>query len=440
MYRDGFKVRMTDDWIGLSEAMTTGSWHNLRSKNTLGYFSISNEHNPLLIEKSDREGFVDSDAQRGLMALTQKCRDWSNDILSTLRTAFNEYILSLSSTESVSTVKGAVNKISTTRSHLKKELLSVNEKVQLTNNKFDQIQTSLDKLNIDSVHKKSMSKVIDAAKISLSNFENHFKSIQDKTETLSTASEEFKTFHDADEAKHLRLLEAASVGLSARILVHELHTYADKIENSSREIIRITKSSTNPDVKSASSNLSSATRELRKIVSTIDPLLPGTRSIKGNFSSSHEIENLLKSRAALANNFKINFKTSDSNDYPCLIRFNKTRFQQIFENLFQNSIYWIQRSSSNDGIGTIYVKFHSTGFDWSDSGDGIKPSIEESLFDAFETTKPVGEGQGLGLHIVQTFLEAENCNISLNTKRNKLDRRYIFNIDLSGAMINQQGS
>lgn len=394
MYRDGFKVRMADDWIGLSDAMTTGTWHNLRLKNTIGYFSISNEHNPLLVEKSDREGFVDSDAQRGLMVLTQKCRDWSNNNLSTLRTAFNEYTLSLNSPESTKTTKGAVNKISATRSHLTKELTSINEKVKLASNQFEELEASLNALSIDSDHRASISQVVDSAKMSLTGFEKHFRIIQDKTDAIGAASEEFKTLQEADEAKHLRLLEAASVGLSARILVHELRTYVDKIEDSSREIISISKNSNNPDVKLASLSLSSATRELRKIVATIDPLLPGTRSIKESFSASKEINNLLSSHAALANNFKIESSIYGADDFPCMVRFNRTRFQQIFENLFQNSIYWIQKASNNSGVGSVSVQFHASGFSWSDSGMALNPLSKRVFLMPLKLQNPLERVKG----------------------------------------------
>jgi hypothetical protein len=48
--RDGFRVRSPGDWLKISEGMTTGSTYNLRYHNTLGYFSLSGEHNHSLVE------------------------------------------------------------------------------------------------------------------------------------------------------------------------------------------------------------------------------------------------------------------------------------------------------------------------------------------------------------------------------------------------------
>ncbi len=40
-----------------------------------------------------------------------------------------------------------------------------------------------------------------------------------------------------------------------------------------------------------------------------------------------------------------------------------------------------------------------------DNGHGISPEIKQKIFQAFFTTKPAGEGSGLGLHIIGKILE-----------------------------------
>ena len=50
-----------------------------------------------------------------------------------------------------------------------------------------------------------------------------------------------------------------------------------------------------------------------------------------------------------------------------------------------------------------------------DNGPGIAPAIQPQIFDAFFTTKPVGEGTGLGLHICRQVVERIGGSITLES-------------------------
>lgn len=52
-----------------------------------------------------------------------------------------------------------------------------------------------------------------------------------------------------------------------------------------------------------------------------------------------------------------------------------------------------------------------------DNGPGIPEAIRATLFEPFSTTKPAGEGTGLGLYICSTLLEALNGSIVLEDSR-----------------------
>jgi two-component system, NtrC family, sensor kinase len=51
-----------------------------------------------------------------------------------------------------------------------------------------------------------------------------------------------------------------------------------------------------------------------------------------------------------------------------------------------------------------------------DSGSGIPPEIREKIFQAFFTTKPAGEGSGLGLHIIGKILEKHEGALYLESE------------------------
>ena len=50
-----------------------------------------------------------------------------------------------------------------------------------------------------------------------------------------------------------------------------------------------------------------------------------------------------------------------------------------------------------------------------DNGSGIAPEIKHKIFQAFFTTKPAGEGSGLGLHIIGKILEKHQGALYLNS-------------------------
>lgn len=112
------------------------------------------------------------------------------------------------------------------------------------------------------------------------------------------------------------------------------------------------------------------------------------------------------------------------------VRANKGYLITIFDNLFINSLYWVE-------FGEIkkYIKFevNSNGnyVKIADSGPGVNQKVEKNIFEPFITTKPQDEGRGLGLYIIRELLLSMNCGIQL--VGNRVDGNLKeFKIDLSG--------
>ncbi|MFN8256275.1 MAG: ATP-binding protein [Bacteroidales bacterium] len=55
----------------------------------------------------------------------------------------------------------------------------------------------------------------------------------------------------------------------------------------------------------------------------------------------------------------------------------------------------------------------------TDTGAGIPPEIKDRIFDAFFTTKPAGEGSGLGLYIVKQIIDKHKGTISVESEVGK---------------------
>ncbi|WP_404784980.1 sensor histidine kinase [Altericista sp. CCNU0014] len=87
---------------------------------------------------------------------------------------------------------------------------------------------------------------------------------------------------------------------------------------------------------------------------------------------------------------------------------------QIWTNLIHNAI----QAMPSGGELTIKTCQREQGIEVSitDTGSGISLKIQQKVFDAFFTTKPAGEGSGLGLYISQKIIEKHQGHIQVESQ------------------------
>lgn len=79
---------------------------------------------------------------------------------------------------------------------------------------------------------------------------------------------------------------------------------------------------------------------------------------------------------------------------------NSGQLEQVFINLFQNSIYALRKRK--DGRITVSMRNEADNVvvRFADNGPGIPVALQKKIFEPFFSTKAVGNGTGLGLSIV----------------------------------------
>lgn len=108
--------------------------------------------------------------------------------------------------------------------------------------------------------------------------------------------------------------------------------------------------------------------------------------------------------------------------YPDLpvIRADAVQISQVLVNLLTNAIHAMPdggdvmiSTGCRDGFVTLTVK---------DNGVGMPPEIREKIFEPFYTTKPVGQGTGLGLSVVDGIVSAHGGRINVTSAPGKGSR------------------
>jgi predicted ATPase/signal transduction histidine kinase len=86
---------------------------------------------------------------------------------------------------------------------------------------------------------------------------------------------------------------------------------------------------------------------------------------------------------------------------------------QVWTNLIHNAIQAMDSKGKID-IG-VSQQNQNIVVEVTDSGGGIAPEIQDKIFQPFFTTKPAGEGSGLGLDIIQKIIEKHQGTITFTS-------------------------
>ncbi|MEO8890661.1 MAG: ATP-binding protein [Coleofasciculaceae cyanobacterium] len=102
---------------------------------------------------------------------------------------------------------------------------------------------------------------------------------------------------------------------------------------------------------------------------------------------------------------------------------------QVWTNLIDNAL----QAMNHHGILTIEVMTldQQAKISISDNGQGITPENQAKIFVPFFTTKPIGEGSGLGLDIVKKIIDKHNGKITVESQPGQTTFSVFLPIELS---------
>ncbi|MFQ6005170.1 MAG: sensor histidine kinase [Woeseia sp.] len=182
--------------------------------------------------------------------------------------------------------------------------------------------------------------------------------------------------------------------------------------------------------------------ETRRCNEIIGNLMQFSRQEKGEHSDISVNDVITKSIAIVDHQLSLkNVSVSfDLNNEIPTISGNANQLQQVLMNLMINA----QQAMGDDG-GTVDVRTFVDGdsavITVSDTGPGIDEDVAQKIFEPFYTTKPAGQGTGLGLSVTYGIIQDHGGDISVE-RAGKGGAKFVIRLplDLEGTVALEQAS
>lgn len=451
LYRDGFKIGSgREDWFNLGYELTGGAGgYSLRPSNISGFVDIRWDKNPKLIDTSNREGLLANAAYNAFYEVCMRAISEINSFRNTSRRLVIEFIdqtkneehqkpKNYSPEQAISDLKDLSHNAEKIYTDIKEQKLATDRRFELSTIALSAQIKKSEGLFTDQNHLQ----ILKELKNQLIELQDLYKSLEPKVakgaQELGSSAVMVNVIYTQIESykeQIERFYGQVSIGLSAQFLAHDVNSQINNITKSNQTIKSRLKSLEIKDIEITKSTMAidGHTQALSKAVSALHPLVQAQREEKHIFSINEGVESYISYISEYLDKDKISIKLQTSASKK--ISFNNGKFYQILDNVVRNSQYWLNSFIKHhpEISKQIIIEVDGYGVTIWDTGKGIRPGMEQSMFDMFVTDKQ--DGQGLGLFIVKTLLRERKCSIYLLDDENAYSRRYKFRIDFSGAAI-----
>ncbi|MGW3653298.1 ATP-binding protein [Streptomyces sp. NPDC000878] len=452
VYRDGFGIRMTEDWIGLRKGQTSGkSFYGLRPENTLGYIDISASGNAQLVETTDREGFAVTPYYRNFYELLQRWVQFTSQFQSTIRRAYNEYraehraaqadidvgattevLLQHIDERRTRTIRTARQQLST----LRDENAAIAKRHQRVRDEIDGDQATIFSATTSPIVIGDLADLQEADRRT-SETVAEVESLVESLESEGAITDILRAQDDQLKEQLALTWETVSLGLTAEALSHEIAHIADGLKTRTAQLRRYVAQQQIADRRVASylHHVESAVSGLKRQLAHLNPSLRYMRERRERFAVGVFCQEIAEYHKQRWNDGPISVVVESPRDF--LVEINRGKFTQILDNLLLNSEYWLLQAYRVGAVKEpcITIQVQAPYVVVYDNGRGIDRAVEASLFEPFVSTKKRTEGRGIGLYVVTQLLGSEGASITLVPERNVSGNLYKFELDLGGIRV-----
>lgn len=359
LYRDNVRVYPygdpDDDWLRIDVDRGVGKAGDFFSNDqVIGWIDISQEQNPRLRDKTNREGLI----EKG--------------------TAVSDFIFL------IRTFLSYVRQYPYSRYQEKKRTKNTTEIVRskvVTNRLYD-LKTKL----VEKGYKPEVQKV---AKI-----EKEYIQERDYLVQRAEITEDL-----------------AGVGLSVEMTSHDIMLMMGRANDIARELARSSRrDSSYEKIRQRIDMLLGVIAQITESMRDVQSLFRSAKRRKKNLKIEPVLDKIYELYKSLLEKKGIEYEKFTFSGSPLVADTTDGVVMQVLINLFDNASYWLDTVNSTDK--KIYVTVDGTGGEliFSDNGPGIDEEDLPYIFEPFYSGKGQ-EGRGLGLYIARQLLERHDYNI-----------------------------
>jgi len=378
VFRDGFRVNPygspDDDWLDLDRKALASGGYKVNRKQLIGKVDITRAGNPALTDQTNREGFCDSEEKTALVRLLKHLLE------AQFRTFLNQVD-------------------NEARAALPVTFDDLNERVESEDR---QIRQSVRTLLERHPEIRTDAELVDA--------------LENSVERVSGLMKEANALAESFAVGRQQLVSLAGLGLMVEIVAHELnratkHALSTLAETDASDLA--------PGVAERLDTLKSQLKTLQKRLRILDPLSQAGRQVKETFDLITLVQDVVASHEAQFDRHGItcSVTTVPPRHADMTVKMVKGMVVQVLENLFSNSVFWLkQQKKLEKGFKPkieVVLDTRARELRVTDNGPGIPPDRREEVFQPFVTTKPPGEGKGLGLYISREIASYHNATLVL---------------------------
>lgn len=377
IYRDGLITTPFAEYIveqneqkdifGLDKRRRSGFFDKIGTRDLLGQVEITDEQNPLIVESTNRQGFVDNNAFYQLKKITIEQVQQIENYLKHQKTSSRESTKSglNGARDNIKDLKSDISKIKDTSSPEVKEVLN----------------------NIE----KNLTKLQGTVNKSITDF-NKSEEEKKQIENLLFSLVSLQTF-------------AAMFSHMTKHTIGHIITSAEYFRNNFP----------NPKLEDRFLKISKKIySEMIKLRTGVDFMLKYAKSDSDfeEISIKELIYNLLDNiYEDILSKEKI--QTEIILDKDLILNYNRKAIEDIIDNLISNSIKALKNQSNKKIRCSGVVNKNDFTLIFSDNGSGIDEQDRYRIFDIFFTTTAEDGGAGMGLYMAKTRIEAMGGEIEV---------------------------
>ncbi len=360
LYRDGIRVypygEPDDDWLRIDMLRGTfGAGHFLSNDQVVGYINITQKNNPNLKDKTNREGLIyEGNSTEDFISLIQ---------------AFLAYIR---------------------KKPYARYRAALEDKKAHDIFRTEQVRSDFDELK--KVSKKN--KVI--------------------LDLVLKAEKAYRAEHSYLVQRAETTEDLAGVGLSVETASHDIIAMMGKAMSSMDAVIRDT-------LHGGDIDLSELQKELQSLRGMLSFIADQLKDIQLLFKSSKQRRRPIKVKEVLdkvQSIYKRLLRTEHidlvivKSGSPLIAKTTDAVLLQLFINLFDNAVYWLQQTANKEKKISIHLNGNKGQLVFADNGPGVDKEDAPYIFEPFYSGKGE-EGRGLGLYIARQLLERNDYAIEL---------------------------